>query len=86
MMKQREHSDIIVIGGGLSGLTQSLLLAQAGLNVICLDQASLSVQINSDPRTTAISYGSSRIFDRAGLWTALEPLGCPEHNRSEPSG
>jgi 2-octaprenyl-6-methoxyphenol hydroxylase len=75
-MKNKEvTADICIIGGGLAGLVQSLLLAHAGLGVICVDaQKGASAQ---DERTTAISYGSSLILERAGVWEKLKPLACP---------
>jgi len=70
--------DIIIIGGGLAGLSLSCLLGQiTGWNIACLDKDSPETQIKSDLRTTAISYGSAQILDQAGIWNTLEPLGCP---------
>ena len=37
-MSKPEHADALVIGAGASGAIQSLVLAQAGLSVVCLDQ------------------------------------------------
>ncbi len=37
-MSQPDHADILVIGAGASGAINSLVLAQAGLKVVCLDQ------------------------------------------------
>jgi choline dehydrogenase-like flavoprotein len=37
-MSKPEHADVLVIGAGASGAIQSLVLAQAGLSVVCLDQ------------------------------------------------
>lgn len=76
MIKQTK-SDIIIVGGGLAGMTQALLLGNAGFKVTCLDQGSVSSQIKSDERTTAISYGSCQILEQAGIWKEIEPHGCP---------
>lgn len=73
----KKNSDIIIVGGGLAGMTQSLLLGNAGFKVICLDQGSIISQIKTDERTTAISYGSAKIFEQAGIWQDIEPHGCP---------
>lgn len=67
--------DIAIVGGGLVGLTQAIMLAQADFNVICLDAA--QGHQTADDRTTAISYGSSKILDRIGIWNDLLPHACP---------
>lgn len=66
--------DIIVIGGGLAGLTQALMLANKGFNVACIDKDNRG---DADARTTAISYGSHKILKKAGIWQDLEPHACP---------
>ena len=37
-MSKPDHADVLVIGAGASGAVHSLVLAQAGLRVVCLDQ------------------------------------------------
>jgi len=76
-MFKKKQTDIIIIGGGLAGMTQALLLGNAGFNVTCLDQGSITSQIKTDERTTAISFGSSKILHQAGIWNDIEPHGCP---------
>lgn len=76
----QENYDVIVIGGGLSGLTMTALLASQGMKALCLDREDPKKQIQADLRTTAISYGSSQILDKAGIWETLEPKGCPIHD------
>jgi len=71
----KQDADIIIIGGGMNGLTQSILLGQNDFNILCIDSApEIS---HKDKRTTAISYGSAEIFKSAGLWTKIEPHACP---------
>lgn len=76
-MWKSKKTDIIIVGGGLAGMTQALLLGNIGFETICLDQGSISSQIKTDERTTAISYGSSKILEQAGIWKDIEPHGCP---------
>lgn len=76
-MIRKKKYDIIIIGGGLAGMTQALLLGNAGFKTLCLDQGSIKDQIKSDERTTAISYGSSKILEKAGIWEDIAPHGCP---------
>ncbi len=76
MIKSKKY-DVIVVGGGLAGMTQALLLGNAGFKTLCLDQGSIKNQIRSDERTTAISYGSSKILAQANIWQDIIPHGCP---------
>lgn len=76
-MKNSCHADVIIVGGGLSGLTLAGLLARGGVRVICLDRDPPATQLAEtfDGRTTAISYGSRQILDEAGVWAMLEDEG-----------
>ncbi len=73
-------SDIIIIGGGLAGLIQTIALAQNGFQVLCLDQNNLGTPAPSDERTTAISYGSHLLLQKIGIWQAVEKDSCPIHD------
>ena len=69
--------DIAIIGGGLAGMTLAGLLGDFGLSVACIDREDPQRQIKADARTTAVSYGSRKILDEAGIWADLEPEACP---------
>ncbi len=69
--------DIAIIGGGLAGMSLASLLANSSLRVACIDQADPEQQIKTDGRTTAVSYGSRKILDEAGIWSDLEAGACP---------
>ncbi len=70
--------DILIIGSGLAGLSLSCLLGElTGWRIACLDKDAPKKQLETDLRTTAISYGSAQILDQAKVWNKLEPLGCP---------
>lgn len=79
MVKEAENFDVIIIGGGIAGLLQTILLAQNNIPTLCLDKQSTADLKNSplSKRTTAISYGSAQIFKRADLWNDLLPHACP---------
>ncbi len=70
--------DVIIVGGGLSGLSLACLLGGIeGLRVACIDRDAPADQLKADERTTAISYGSSKILQRAGVWGEMVSQGCP---------
>ena len=69
--------DIIVVGGGLAGLTQTLMLAQNDFQVLCLDRDAGKAPLDTDARTTAISYGSYLVLKETGIWEKLLPYACP---------
>lgn len=79
MRKKQTTTDIVIIGGGHSGLLQTLLLAQKGFNVICIDRDDPKIKLDpeKDGRTTAISFGSHRLMKAANIWTELLPHACP---------
>lgn len=62
-----------MLGGGLTGLTQALAMAQAGLAVAVLDRAAPAVQREEafDGRVTSLAYGSYSMLERLGVWPAL---------------
>ncbi|HPF79022.1 MAG TPA: UbiH/UbiF/VisC/COQ6 family ubiquinone biosynthesis hydroxylase [Alphaproteobacteria bacterium] len=71
--------DVIVVGGGHSGALQTLLLAQGGVKVVCIDSADSATlsDPDQDVRTTAISYGSHQLMRAAGIWNDFLPYACP---------
>ncbi len=77
--KNAYSHDVIIIGGGLSGGAMAALLGASGFHVACLDRDEPVTQLTEefDGRTTAISWGSQKILDRAGVWAPLKKSACP---------
>lgn len=71
--------DIIIIGGGLAGLSLTALLAADGARVLCLDREPVEKQLAStfDGRTTAVSWGSQKVLAAAEVWDAMAAQACP---------
>lgn len=71
--------DVIVAGGGPAGCTMAALLGRDGMKVACIDRDDPRESLKStyDVRTTAISFGSRHILQKAGAWNGLESLACP---------
>lgn len=71
-------TSIAIIGGGHAGLITSILLAQDGIDVVCIDSENpKDFNTAIDQRTTAISYGSSQIIKKTGIWDSLVKKACP---------
>jgi 2-octaprenyl-6-methoxyphenol hydroxylase len=71
--------DLVILGGGLVGMTLALAAARAGFTSHVVDKASpeeLTAQ-GADGRASAISTASWNLFTNVGLAERLEPLGCP---------
>lgn len=81
MAKQtgQKKTDVIIVGGGLAGLTLTALLASSGVKALCIDREEPAGMMgdNFDGRTTAISYGSQKVLQKAGIWQNLVEEACP---------
>ena len=74
----QKHSEIVIIGSGLIGLSSALLLERYGLGSIIIDKSSINeIKNASDKRTTAISQGSKRIYQQIGIWKELVKYSQP---------
>lgn len=70
--------DIIIVGGGLAGLTLACLLGAHNFSVLCLDR-DVPSNNNANARATVLSHGTSLVLKEAGLWDKIKPLACPIH-------
>ena len=71
--------DLVILGGGLVGMTLALAAAREGITSHVIDRADpaeLTAE-GADGRASAISTASWNLFANIGLGAALEPLGCP---------
>jgi len=86
------HYDIVIIGGGLVGASLACALQAATdrmrtgaraqpLRVLVTEAAAhVDASPSFDARSTALSYGSQRIYQRLGLWDRLAPHATPIHH------
>jgi 2-octaprenyl-6-methoxyphenol hydroxylase len=74
-----ERADVIILGGGLVGLTTAIALDRHGLSSIVVDPADpeKTVAPAFDGRATAVSSSSFRMLEAIGVATRLEGEGCP---------
>lgn len=84
------QADVIIVGGGMVGITLALLLAQRlpSLAVVLLESAVFPVMTPGQPlpytagfdaRNTALSRRTIEAFTDLGLWPQLQPHATPIH-------
>ncbi|WP_347473265.1 2-octaprenyl-6-methoxyphenyl hydroxylase [Acinetobacter thermotolerans] len=80
------QQEVIIVGGGMVGLSLSLMLAKTGIAVKLLeaiqypnyDDANLALYHSSfDARNSALSRRSVQIYQELGLWDALQEHATP---------
>ena len=67
--------ELLIAGGGLTGLLVGVACGGAGLDVAIVDRqdpAELAAA-EFDGRSSAIAYGSQRVFEGLGLWPRIAP-------------
>jgi 2-octaprenyl-6-methoxyphenol hydroxylase len=76
-----ERVDIIILGGGLVGLTLAVALDAQGLTAAVVDPAEPATTLAAgfDGRASAIASASWRMLDQIGVADALKPFGCAIH-------
>ena len=74
-----QHSDVIILGGGLAGMTLALALDAHGIGCAVVDPADpeKTTAPGFDGRVSAISSSSHRLLQAIGLGPHLEGKGCP---------
>ena len=75
-----ERADVIILGGGLVGLTLALALDKHGLTSIVVDPADPATQIapSYDGRATAVSSSSWRMLEAIGVGGAAARRHLPD--------
>jgi len=73
------HSDILIIGGGLSGLMTAYVLSSLKKNIIIVDKFGFGITSDDkiDLRTTAIAEGSKIFFEKINIWHRLSKYAEP---------
>ncbi|WCT73305.1 FAD-dependent oxidoreductase [Sphingomonas naphthae] len=74
-----DRSDILILGGGLVGLTLAIALDRHGISTIVVDPADPATVLGQgfDGRASAISSASYRMFEAIGVADRLTGHGCP---------
>jgi 2-octaprenyl-6-methoxyphenol hydroxylase len=68
-----EDAELLVAGGGLTGLLLGIACADAGLTVAVVDRQEPAAMLDGqfDGRSSAIAYGSRNVLDTIGLWSQI---------------
>ncbi len=76
---ETERRDLVILGGGLVGMTLALAAARAGItsHVVERGDPDALTASGADGRASAISTASWNLFANIGLGERLAPLGCP---------
>jgi 2-octaprenylphenol hydroxylase len=65
--------DVVIVGGGMVGLTVACALADSGLKIAVLEQQApdQELPLQYGMRTSAITHASRRVFEAIGAWEAM---------------
>ncbi len=71
-----EEYDILVVGGGVAGLSATAVFAAAGYRTLCIDKAAADAGLR-DTRTTAFLRPAVELLSQAGVWPLLDGATAP---------
>lgn len=71
--------DVVIVGGGLVGLTAAIALANQDYSVAIVDRAPMGdlTAKSYDGRASALAFATCRMLDALGLWERMEPNAQP---------
>jgi 2-octaprenyl-6-methoxyphenol hydroxylase len=74
-----DRADVIILGGGLVGLSLAAALDSSGLSAIVIDPADPDQRLDAafDGRTSAVSSSSMRMLEAIGVADHFPAPGCP---------
>jgi 2-octaprenyl-6-methoxyphenol hydroxylase len=74
-----ETHELVIVGGGLVGLTLGIACAEAGLDVAVVDREDPAVTVaeSFDGRASAIAFGSRQALAAIGLWEKVAAEAAP---------
>lgn len=69
----RASFDLIVLGGGMTGLALAAALGSVGRRILVIERSSLEQILAAphDGRATAVAQGSKRFLEAIGAWSAM---------------
>ena len=78
-LKMAKQYEIVVVGGGMAGMTLACALAGSGISTAVVDRLDPSSMKTAafDGRTTSIAHGSAQVLKGIGLWPLVEDAAEP---------
>jgi len=69
-----DHADVIIVGGGMVGLTLACALRHSGLRIVIIERGEPPVRLSlqRDCRVSAIVMGNVHILEGLGVWRHLK--------------
>ncbi|WED42874.1 FAD-dependent oxidoreductase [Legionella cardiaca] len=65
--------DVLIVGGGIVGLTAALAMAQRGFTTAVVDATSMTVSTTDfDARVYAINLASQKLLEQLGIWQLID--------------
>ncbi|MCK5665875.1 MAG: UbiH/UbiF/VisC/COQ6 family ubiquinone biosynthesis hydroxylase [Thiotrichaceae bacterium] len=83
-MKNKQHYDIIIVGGGMVGATLACALGNSSLSIAVIEahQSDFNWPEGShDIRVSALTHASQHIFENIGAWSAMQTDGVAAYNK-----
>lgn len=79
MHSASDHYDLIIVGGGLTGLALARALRESRLNILLVDSQTAPTQSSPhfDDRALALSEMSRRMLEKLDLWASLSAEASP---------
>lgn len=69
-----ENSNVLIVGGGIVGLTAALAIAQQGYTVAVLDSGALATETpQTGGRVYALNHASQNLLQQVGSWQHIDP-------------
>ena len=75
------RADVLIVGGGLVGLTLAISAAQSGFEVVLVDRDTpdTSTSPQFDGRVSSVAAGSANLFKALRVWETILPGAQPIH-------
>ncbi len=72
-------ADVLIVGGGMVGLSLAAALSGGGLEVVVIDREDPAAQLHAafDGRSSAIAQGSQQALAAIGVWAGLAAYAQP---------
>lgn len=76
---QQQHYDVLIVGGGMVGLSLAVALARENVEVALIERHHAPDQLEPrfDGRVSAVAWGSKALLEGIGAWQYMQPHAEP---------